>query len=266
MTQAHTTFAVLVNGGYEALLAPFSVEDNNNPTPSAVHQLIAAAGNQHLPVALLALVDGRLMPFFLPFRRERAMGVAEHPATDGRMIAFEGELIGAQSYLIELADDSFNLTPRMIVPDEGHVHGLLAADPQLSMLGRFAEGAANTSSFRTRFVVPLPNKYAALFLARSGGLPPRYYFDTIYPLIEADGMAAACEPLTRFCLAAITVHKNGGSPLTIEAPRSPGRHVPLLEQAAQILSTHLPGLRRMAAPEVNLQPLINTILAGQELR
>ena len=93
MAQAHTTFATLfndasrdpflVNGGYYALLAPFFVKDNNNPTPSAVRQLIATATNQHLPVALMALVDGRLTPFFLPFWRERAMGVAEHPATDG---------------------------------------------------------------------------------------------------------------------------------------------------------------------------------------
>jgi len=79
-------------------------------------------------------------------------------------------------------------------------------------------------------------------------------------------MAVACEPLTRFCLAAVTAHVGEGSPITIDAPRPPGRHVPLLEQASHILSTHLTGLRRMAAPEVNLQPLINTIVAGQEQR
>jgi len=74
---AHTTFAALFNdasrdpfldnGGYAALLAPFQVKDNNNPTPLAVRQLIAAATNQHLSVALVALVDGRLTPLFLPF-------------------------------------------------------------------------------------------------------------------------------------------------------------------------------------------------------
>jgi hypothetical protein len=88
----------------------------------------------------------------------------------------------------------------------------------------------------------------------------------ILPLIEADGMAVACEPLTRFYLAAITTQADAGSPVTIDALRPPGRHVPLLEQASQILATHLTGLRRMTAPEVNLQPLINTIVAGQELR
>jgi hypothetical protein len=86
IAQAHTTFAALfndasrdpflVNGGYAALLAPFHVKDNNNPTPLAVRQLIAAATNQHLPGALVALVDRRLTPLFLPFWRDCAMGVA----------------------------------------------------------------------------------------------------------------------------------------------------------------------------------------------
>ncbi|KAL3808781.1 hypothetical protein ACHAXA_011404 [Cyclostephanos tholiformis] len=256
----------LINGGYDAFLAPFRVEENNNAAPLVVRQLLAAAANQLLPVALVALVDGRLTPLFLPFRRDRAMGVEEHPATDGRMYAFEGELIGTQGYLVELADDAFNLTPRMTIPDVGHVRGLLATDPQLQAVGPFAENSPHTSTVRTRFVVPLPNKYAALFLAHERGITPRYYFDTILPMIEADGMAGACEPLTRFCLAAITTLAGAGSPVTINSPRPPGRHVPLLEQASQLLAAHLTGLRRTTAPEVNLQPLINTIMAGQELR
>ncbi|KAL3817629.1 hypothetical protein ACHAXA_011717 [Cyclostephanos tholiformis] len=185
MAQEHspTTFAALfndvsrdpflVNGGYEAFLAPFQVKENNNATPLVVHQLISAMANQLLPVALVALVNGRLTPLFLPFRRDQVMGVAEHPATDGRMYAFEGELIGTQGYLVELANDSFNLTPCMTIPDVGHVRGLLATSPQLQV---------------------------------------------------ADGMAVACEPLTRFCLAAITTQADAGSPITINAPRPPDHH------------------------------------------
>jgi hypothetical protein len=99
------------------------------------------------------------------------MGVAEHPATDGRMYAFEGELIGTQGYLVELAKDSFNLTPRMTVPDVRHVRGLLAADSQLLVVGPFAENALNTLTVRTQYLVPLPNKYAALFWLMREGSP-----------------------------------------------------------------------------------------------
>ncbi len=91
------------------------------------------------------------------------------------MYAFEGELIGTQGYLVELANKSFNLTPRMTVPDVGHVRGLLAANPQLLVVGPFAENTINTSTVQTRFLVPLPNKFAALFLAHEGGIPPRLF-------------------------------------------------------------------------------------------
>lgn len=263
---AHTTFAglfsdasrdpFLIDGRYQALLDPFNIDATvNNPQPIAVRQMIAASANQHLPIALLALVEERLTPLFLPFRRDRAIGVPEHPATDNRIFAFEGELIGTQGYLVEVPDDAFNLSNRMLLPEVGLVRGLLAADPHVTIVGPFADGEANTSPARTRFVVPIPNKYAGLFLAHPGGIPPRYYFDTILPVIEADGMAATCEPLTRFCLAAITRGPNHVSAVQME-PFSPpvGRHVPLLEQTAAILATHLSGLRRVTAPEVICSP------------
>jgi hypothetical protein len=228
--------------------------------------MIAASANQHLPLALLALVDGRLTPLFLPFWRDHAMGVPEHPATDNRMFAFAGEIIGTQGYLVEVLNDSFNLTGRMILPDVGLVRGLLAAGPQATVVGPFAEGDASTSAACTRCLVPLPNRYATLFLAHPGGVPPRYYFETILPVIEADGMAVTCKPLTCFCLAAITGGPGHVSAVQIAAPAPPGWHIPLLEQSATVLATHLSGLHCVASPEVNLQLLINTIVAGQQQR
>jgi hypothetical protein len=274
---AHTTFSGLFNnasrnpfligGTYDALLAPFNINPHNNPTPHIVHQLIAAATTQNLPVALLAVVDGRLTLLFLPFQRNRAMGVAEHPATDGKMFAFEGNLIGMQGYLVELADDSFNLSTRMTVPTVGHIRGLFAADPQAVTVGPFVDGNMNTLTIQTRYLVPLPNKYASLFLTLPGGVPPGYYLDTILPVIKADGMGAACDPLTQFCLAAITTPGAGlSSAVQVAAHSPPTRHIPLLQQAEATLSSFLLGLRRIAVPEVNLQPLINTITAGQEQR
>jgi hypothetical protein len=276
MATAHSKFAelfddatrdpFLVQRTYDAFLAPFNiVPGDGNMTPSAVRQQVAAASNQRLPVALLVMIGGRLIPLFLPFCRERAMGVAEHAPTDGKLFAFEGELVGTQGYLVELRDDLFNLTPRITVPDVGHARGLLAVDPDAQALGPFADGSEHTSTFRTRNLVPVPNKYASLFLATAGGVTPRYYVETILPVIEADGMAGTCKPLTRFCLAALTIPGQGQAPtVKINPLPPPGRHVPLLGQADALLVKHLTGLRRVGAPEVNLQPLINTILADQQ--
>jgi hypothetical protein len=195
----------LVDEAYDTLLALFNIAPGDgNMTPLAIRQLVAASSNQCLPIALLVMIGGRLIPLFLPFKRERAMGVAEHAATDGKLFAFEGKLGGTQGYLVEIRDDLFNLTPGIMVPDVGLARGLLTMDPDARTLGPFAEGSEDTTTVRTRNIVPLPNKYAALFLANAGGVTPRYFVGTILPMIETVGMAATCKPLTRFCLAAFT--------------------------------------------------------------
>jgi hypothetical protein len=276
MAHGHTTFAglfnnasrntFLVGGTYDAFLAPFNITPGDgNPAPIAVRQIITASANQHLPIALLILVGGRLMPLFLLFKQERAMGVAEHAATDPKMFAFKGEMVGTQGYLIKLQDETFNLTPRTMVTDVGTVCGLLTANLQAAAVGPFNDGNANMATVRTRCIVPLPHKYVSLFLANAGGIPPQYYFETILPVIKADGMAATCEPLTRFCLAVITTPGQGQVlAVQIAALLPPSHHAPLLEQAEKFLALHLMGLRHIPAPEVNLQPLINTIIAGQQ--
>ncbi len=99
-----------------------------------------------------------------------------------------------------------------------------------------------------------------------GGSLPATIFDTILPVIKADGLGAACNPLTRCCLVAITV-PGAGQPLANQvaaALRPPPRHIPLLKQSEAILSNFLTGLRWIAAQEVNLQPFINTIVTGQQ--
>ena len=183
MMAVHTTFAALFtdasldlfgdHGAYAALLDPFNIDATAlNHTPQAVRQMIAASTNQHHPLALLVFVNGRLIPLFLPFKRDRAMGLPDHPATDNKIFAFACEIIGTQGYLIELLDDTFNLVGHMVLPDVGLVRGLLATDLNTTTVGPFMDGDANTSRSHTQGLVLLPHKYAALFLAHQGGIPP----------------------------------------------------------------------------------------------
>jgi hypothetical protein len=61
----------VVNGSYDDYLSSFNIIQGAVPdTPDAVRQRIAAAANQHLPIALLLFVGGGLRPYFLPFRRD----------------------------------------------------------------------------------------------------------------------------------------------------------------------------------------------------
>ena len=94
----------VVNGNYDDYLSSFNIIQGAAPdTPDAVRQRIAAAANQHLPIAflLLLLVDGLLRPYFLPFRRDQAVGTPGHLPTDNKLFAFDGELIQGQGILVE---------------------------------------------------------------------------------------------------------------------------------------------------------------------
>lgn len=277
---AATTFADLFNdaskdpfiqeGSYDAFMAPFNITvaaGGQNETPDVVRNRIAAAANQRLPLAVLLLVDGLLQPYFLPFRREQAMGARPHPATDGKLFAFDGELIHGQGTLVEIPNQWFNLTQVVTAPTTANIAAQLAADPNLDRLGPYAAGDADTLEIRTRSITAIPNKYVSLFLSQQNGVTPRYYFETILPVIEADGMGPTCMPLTYFCQMAITTAAAGGvSPIQVVAPIPPSRHVPLLTQAIEMLHHLLPALGTGGSKNIDLQPLVNTIVAGQQQR
>ncbi len=76
----------LKDANYDSFLAPFNITiaGGQNETPDVVRNLLAAEVNQHLPIATILLVEGKLRPYFLPFRQEHAMGVTPHPASDGK--------------------------------------------------------------------------------------------------------------------------------------------------------------------------------------
>jgi hypothetical protein len=59
-----------------------------------------------------------------------------------------------------------------MVPDVGTVCGLVTTDLQAATVGPFNNGNANMAMVTTRCVVPLPHKYASLFLANAGEIAP----------------------------------------------------------------------------------------------
>lgn len=51
-----------------------------------------------------------MRPYFLPFHQEHAKGVPPHPATDGKLFAYDGELIHGQGTLVKTPNQWFNLS------------------------------------------------------------------------------------------------------------------------------------------------------------
>ncbi len=70
-------------------------------------------------------MDGLLRPYFLPFRRDQAVGAPVHPATDNKLFAFNGELIQGQGVVVEIPNQWFNLIPNTTVATTASTQGLL---------------------------------------------------------------------------------------------------------------------------------------------
>jgi hypothetical protein len=135
------------------------------------------------------------------------------------------------------------MTAQVQVPTLNNIRARLAADgsPNLT-LGPYVGGDPNTVAIITWAAMVLPHKCVGLFLAQPGGMPPRYYFDAILPLLEANGTAGACVALTKYCQMAITVTTGGESTLQAVSPNPPARNVNLLMQAYHLLRHYFPSL------------------------
>lgn len=253
----------------DALLSPnfsIAVNGNANTAPATVRQQIVEAVAQQKFITMVLLVDGLLKPFFLPFRRSQAAGDAPDPSIDNKIFAFDGELINGEGVLIELTDNLFTQVPNQVqVSTVAETKAQLTANTAPDfMMGPFAAAAGDTTeTIKARFINVIPSQYASLFINNQGGISPRYYFETILPLIEADGNEAAMLPLTRTVQIALTRHAAGNdtSALQVVQPACPPRNAPLTIQKQRLLKTFFPQLDPASAASAAIQPIAHGILS-----
>jgi hypothetical protein len=130
---------------------------------------------------------------------------------DGKFFAFDGKLVLGQGVLVGIPAQWFNMTAQVQVPPTlDNILAQLAADASPTLtLGPYAVGDPDTVAMKTRAAMVLPHKYVSLFLAQPDEISLPYYFNTILPLLEADGTAGACVALTKYCQMAITITAGG---------------------------------------------------------
>jgi hypothetical protein len=115
---------------------------------------------------------------------------------------------------------------------------------------------------KSRVAMVLPHKNVGLFLAQPNGIPPHYYFDTILPILEANGTAGACVALTKYCQMAITITARVESTLQVIQPTPPAQNVSLLMQSHLLLCHYFPTLGTQP-PTNDIQPLVAHLTAYQ---
>jgi len=242
-------------GNYTTLYPGFDIDINanvNNATPAQLRNLIAAAGAQRQPLALALMNNDKAHIFICPIHVELTLGSPPSPL-DGRTFAFDGDLFNNQGLNVEMVDDHYNYATQhpMLVPNVAHILTQLAADPLLELFDPFLPAAANTEAVKVRRLIPIPFKYVPIFLATA--VTPRYYFETIYPLLVADNNDVACLALTKFFQTAITrAAANTGSPCNGILPIAPMRSDRLLHLRDQLVKHYFPQIQQSSLIQNNL--------------
>jgi len=126
-------------GNYTTLMLNFAIDGAAAvATPATVRAQVVEATAQQKAVGLVALVNGKLQPFFLPFTIKPALGMAEDLSFHNKVHAFYGELIQGAATVVHLPDDVFNLSSQVQVPTLMSAKILLAANATLTSFGPYA--------------------------------------------------------------------------------------------------------------------------------
>ena len=99
------------NGNYRTLMDPFLHDINNvanNVSTSNLKDRIANAGNRRHVLATIIISAGKAYPYLLPHCWEQALTGPE-PELDGKLFAFNGELIENQGVTVEIPDSVFTI-------------------------------------------------------------------------------------------------------------------------------------------------------------
>jgi hypothetical protein len=154
------------------------------------------------------------------------------------------------------------------VPQREVLGQLLAAGPELELLGPFGNEDAGTDVIRVRQAMLVPFRYVRLFLQRP--LTPREAWVQVAGAIHNDGTQIDCEPLLDWLRVAITRQgEEMALRLQQEHPRVPLMLPTLIQRRWQLVLNDLPALSSgatMAAGHVIASSLNALVADNREFR
>ena len=130
----------------------------------------------------------------------------------------------------------------------------LVANPIHQWMDPPATGDAGTSLTKTRKIVPLPHKIVGLFLAPGRvGVTAKFYFETILPVLEAEGIADDCLSLTHLTQVTILRTMVGSDAPEVKG-QHPQQHCHTLRSSSSIIRKHCNKSSHSSAPGLPWQP------------
>ena len=238
------------HGQYAAAMAPYDVPLQNNPgtlSPDQVRTLVIGARAQRVPTAFLLMHDGLLHIYLQADKFHPRMGL---PATpwDDLIFAQKGDLHRNQAVIIEWKADYFRqLNQQLLVPTSVTIDTTLAAQPELELLGPYAQAEGGTELIKVRRTCYVPPRYVPLFLAEP--LAPRAAWERVRGQIALEGHDEACHALVKYLQAALTRPVEGADPLLelVDPPTAPLADGLLLDHRQRVIQEDFPWLSQAAA-------------------
>ena len=244
------------------LLSPFlhNLTDNTlNTDTNEIRIRLAQSGSQHQFIAVSVVHGGRARLYIAPHRWEDGL-TANNPSLNNRFFAFEGELINNTGHTVELDAGVFNLlNNQQAAPTVNAITTAIAADPTLQMMGPYSAQDAHTEAVKTRKVIAIPHFIGGLFLSQPDGVTARFFWESIYPVIEGAGKQTECKALLQFFQLMITSSGGQGNLSVLECtrPTPPARNENLINRQVSIIHHFFPQTR----PDAAMQQT-NVIAAG----
>jgi len=237
-------------GQYAAAMAPYDVPLQNNPatmSPEQIRTLVVGARAQRVPTAFLLMHGGRLHIYLQADKFHARMGL---PATpwDDLIFAQKGDLHRNQAVIIEWKADYFRqLTQQLLVPTTVTIDTTLAAQPELELLGPYAQAEGGTELIKVRRTCFVPPRYVPLFLGEP--LTPRDAWDRVRGQIALEGQEVACHALVKYLQAALTRPADGADPFLAltDPPTAPLADGLLLDHRQRVLEEDFPQLNQQLA-------------------
>jgi hypothetical protein len=155
---------------------------------------------------LLLLVSGHVHLFHEVAKFPPTLGV--DTAWDNQSFAFAGDVVSGPGFLTAttvswLSTHYHLITGTVLVAKRELAATTFAADPNLELLGPFANQDAETEVVRVRITCCLPPQYAHLLLAAP--LPVRAVYELLMDRMTTDGLLEDCKPLFNWLRVAVTI-------------------------------------------------------------
>ena len=128
--------------------------------------LVVGACFQQVPTAFLLLQNGMSHIYLQADKFHTHLGL---PATpwDDQIYAQKGELHHNQAVMVEWKSDYFHhqLNQQILAPTAATIDTTLTAQPELAILGPYAQAEPSTKLIKVRRTCFVPPRYVPLFLA-----------------------------------------------------------------------------------------------------